>query len=82
MILLLPELLKYIDNTRSEKELNNKVEHHFCLYRERCINILSTLTCVDFFYNIVCTVIEVGKRHKVYWKTTKCPLQMGPIQNQ
>lgn len=22
------------------------------------------------------------KRHKAYWKTTKCPLQMGPIQNQ
>lgn len=22
------------------------------------------------------------QRHKEYWKTTKCPLQMGPIQNQ
>lgn len=70
------------------QDLDNRILAHFYLYKSSYLN--KWIVYADLFHQ--CATGGVWKkdvhgggsrkRHKAYWKTTKCPLQMGPIQNQ
>lgn len=71
-----------------KQNLDNRIPAYFYLYKSSYLK--KWIVYADLFYQ--CATGGVWKkdvhgggsrkRHKAYWKTTKCPLQMGPIQNQ